>query len=124
MEGYGQTECNAAATITVPGETTSGHVGPPIPSIRVKLMDVPDMEYYAANNIGEVSSPALATHTQTTTTTRVLAKCDSSSAVIHGCGVPLKKKTGETSLNNHDVHVSAAILQPSSKPIQQNEAAA
>ena len=56
MEGYGQTECNAAATVTVPGETEPGHVGPPIPSIRIKLADVPDMNYFAANSVGEVGT--------------------------------------------------------------------
>ena len=55
MEGYGQTECNAAATVTVPGETEPGHVGPPIPSVRIKLADVPDMNYFAANSVGEVA---------------------------------------------------------------------
>ena len=54
VEGYGQTECNAAALMTVPGDTQAGHVGPPIPAVRVKLCDVPDMDYYAENNVGEV----------------------------------------------------------------------
>ena len=54
MEGYGQTECNAAATVTVPGESEPGHVGPPVPSVRIKLVDVPDMNYYASDNVGEV----------------------------------------------------------------------
>ena len=55
FEGYGQTEGTACQTLTLPGETTAGHVGPPIPSIQMKLVDVPDMNYYAANGEGEVS---------------------------------------------------------------------
>ena len=54
LEGYGQTECGAAATITTPGDFTAGHVGPPIACNRIKLVDVPDMNYYAENGEGEV----------------------------------------------------------------------
>ena len=56
FEGYGQTEGTACATLTLPGETTTGHVGPPIPSVQIKLVDVPEMNYYVANSEGEVSS--------------------------------------------------------------------
>ena len=54
LEGYGQTECTAGATITLPGESTAGHVGPPLPCNIVKVVDVPEMEYYAKNGEGEV----------------------------------------------------------------------
>ena len=54
VEGYGQTECCAGATMTSPGDTQSGHVGPPIASVSVKLVDVPEMNYFAANSAGEV----------------------------------------------------------------------
>ena len=54
IEAYGQTESSGAATITAPRETEAGHVGPPIPSVRIKLVDVPDMNYFAADNVGEV----------------------------------------------------------------------
>ena len=40
--------------MTLPGDTTTGHVGPPIPCNNIKLMDVADMNYYAANGEGEV----------------------------------------------------------------------
>lgn len=53
-EGYGQTECVAPAMITIPTETSAGSIGPPLPTIEVKLVDVPDMEYYAKNDKGEV----------------------------------------------------------------------
>ena len=31
-----------------------GQVGIPLPSVQVKLVDVPEMEYYAAEDKGEV----------------------------------------------------------------------
>jgi hypothetical protein len=34
----------------------AGHVGCPVDCNYVKLIDVPEMEYYAKDNIGEVSS--------------------------------------------------------------------
>ena len=55
VEGYGQTECGAAATMTVPGDMSLGHVGAPIACNDIKLEDVKDMNYFAANNEGEVS---------------------------------------------------------------------
>lgn len=54
VEGYGQTECGAAATMTVPGDMSLGHVGAPIACNDIKLEDVKDMNYFAANNEGEV----------------------------------------------------------------------
>lgn len=32
----------------------SGHVGPPLPCCHIKLIDVPEMEYFAVNGQGEV----------------------------------------------------------------------
>ncbi|XP_023214161.1 long-chain-fatty-acid--CoA ligase 5-like [Centruroides sculpturatus] len=54
VEGYGQTEGVAPCTLTVHGDYTAGHVGPPIPCCKIKLVDVPEMEYYASENKGEV----------------------------------------------------------------------
>ncbi|KRX18083.1 Long-chain-fatty-acid--CoA ligase 5 [Trichinella nelsoni] len=54
LEGYGQTECVAAACLTLEGDHVAGHVGPPSPSCIIKLVDVPDMNYFAKNNQGEV----------------------------------------------------------------------
>ncbi|XP_071267492.1 long-chain-fatty-acid--CoA ligase 1-like isoform X2 [Salvelinus alpinus] len=53
-EGYGQTECTAGCTLTVPGDWTAGHVGAPLPCNSVKLVDVAEMNYLAANGEGEV----------------------------------------------------------------------
>uniref|UniRef100_A0A4W5JUX6 Long-chain-fatty-acid--CoA ligase n=1 Tax=Hucho hucho TaxID=62062 RepID=A0A4W5JUX6_9TELE len=53
-EGYGQTECTAGCTMTVPGDWTAGHVGAPLPCNSVKLVDVAEMNYLAANGEGEV----------------------------------------------------------------------
>uniref|UniRef100_A0A673J8L9 Arachidonate--CoA ligase n=1 Tax=Sinocyclocheilus rhinocerous TaxID=307959 RepID=A0A673J8L9_9TELE len=53
-EGYGQTECTAGSTITLPGDWTAGHVGAPLPCNDIKLVDVGEMNYYAAKGEGEV----------------------------------------------------------------------
>ncbi|XP_061767896.1 long-chain-fatty-acid--CoA ligase 1a isoform X3 [Nerophis ophidion] len=53
-EGYGQTECTAGCSMSMPGDWTAGHVGPPLPCNAIKLVDVSDMNYLAANNEGEV----------------------------------------------------------------------
>uniref|UniRef100_A0A8C7J936 Long-chain-fatty-acid--CoA ligase n=1 Tax=Oncorhynchus kisutch TaxID=8019 RepID=A0A8C7J936_ONCKI len=52
-EGYGQTECTAGCTMSVPGDWTAGHVGAPLPCNYVKLADVTEMNYFAANGEGE-----------------------------------------------------------------------
>ncbi|KAJ8383443.1 hypothetical protein AAFF_G00220390 [Aldrovandia affinis] len=53
-EGYGQTECTAGCTMSMPGDWTAGHVGAPLPCNIVKLVDVSEMNYFAANGEGEV----------------------------------------------------------------------
>uniref|UniRef100_A0A8C2ZJR7 Arachidonate--CoA ligase n=1 Tax=Cyclopterus lumpus TaxID=8103 RepID=A0A8C2ZJR7_CYCLU len=53
-EAYGQTECTAGCTFTMPGDATSGHVGVPLPCNVVKLVDVEEMNYFASNGEGEV----------------------------------------------------------------------
>ncbi|KAL3100109.1 hypothetical protein niasHS_000720 [Heterodera schachtii] len=53
-EGYGQTECVAAATITIEGDPVPGHVGVPVPCCAVKLIDVPELNYFAKHGAGEV----------------------------------------------------------------------
>ncbi|XP_072318579.1 long-chain-fatty-acid--CoA ligase 1a isoform X3 [Eucyclogobius newberryi] len=53
-EGYGQTECTAGCTMSMPGDWSAGHVGPPLPCNIVKLVDVAEMNYLSANGEGEV----------------------------------------------------------------------
>lgn len=53
-EGYGQTECTAPVTLTVQGDFVPEHVGPPVACNCIKLVDAPEMEYYAHENQGEV----------------------------------------------------------------------
>lgn len=54
VEGYGQTECVAPTTLTVQGDSTPEHVGPPIPCCAIKLIDVPEMNYFATSGQGEI----------------------------------------------------------------------
>uniref|UniRef100_A0A8C4HJE3 Arachidonate--CoA ligase n=1 Tax=Dicentrarchus labrax TaxID=13489 RepID=A0A8C4HJE3_DICLA len=54
FEGYGQTECTAGCTFSMPGDWSAGHVGAPLPCAMVKLVDIPDMNYYAKNGDGEI----------------------------------------------------------------------
>ncbi|KAM6898456.1 long-chain-fatty-acid--CoA ligase 5 isoform 1-T2 [Lycodopsis pacificus] len=54
FEAYGQTECTAGCTFTMPGDAASGHVGVPLPCNVVKLVDVEDMNYFTSNGEGEV----------------------------------------------------------------------
>ncbi|KAM7009846.1 long-chain-fatty-acid--CoA ligase 1a isoform 1-T3 [Tautogolabrus adspersus] len=53
-EGYGQTECTAGCSMSMPGDWTAGHVGPPLPCNAIKLVDVAEMNYLAANGEGEI----------------------------------------------------------------------
>uniref|UniRef100_A0A8C8SH12 Long-chain-fatty-acid--CoA ligase n=1 Tax=Pelusios castaneus TaxID=367368 RepID=A0A8C8SH12_9SAUR len=53
-EGYGQTECTAGCSLTIPGDWTAGHVGAPMPCSLLKLVDVEEMNYLAVKGEGEV----------------------------------------------------------------------
>ncbi|XP_028395411.1 long-chain-fatty-acid--CoA ligase 5-like [Dendronephthya gigantea] len=53
-EGYGQTEATTAVSITNKLDMSSGHVGAPIVCNYIKLVDVPEMEYFTSKNQGEV----------------------------------------------------------------------
>ncbi|NWS67864.1 ACSL5 ligase, partial [Crotophaga sulcirostris] len=54
FEAYGQTECSAGCTFSVPGDWTTGHVGAPLACNIIKLDDVEEMNYFSSNNEGEV----------------------------------------------------------------------
>ncbi|XP_060794987.1 long-chain-fatty-acid--CoA ligase 5 isoform X3 [Neoarius graeffei] len=54
FEAYGQTECTAGCTISLPGDWTAGHVGVPVPCNVVKLVDVEEMNYFMSDGEGEV----------------------------------------------------------------------
>ncbi|ESN97284.1 hypothetical protein HELRODRAFT_114357 [Helobdella robusta] len=53
-EGYGQTELCAATMLTLPYEHDTVVVGPPLPNCHIKLIDIPDLDYKAINNMGEI----------------------------------------------------------------------
>lgn len=54
VEGYGQTECVAACTVSMEGDSLPGHVGMPSPCVAIKLVDVPELGYFAKDEAGEV----------------------------------------------------------------------
>ncbi|GMS94618.1 hypothetical protein PENTCL1PPCAC_16793, partial [Pristionchus entomophagus] len=54
IEGYGQTECVAACTVSMEGDSRPGHVGMPSPCVAIKLVDAPELGYYAKDEAGEV----------------------------------------------------------------------
>eukprot|EP01041_Mallomonas_annulata_P001566 gene1566-3027_t len=45
FQGYGQTESSGAISITAASDLSCGHVGAPVPSIDIRLLDIPDMGY-------------------------------------------------------------------------------
>jgi long-chain acyl-CoA synthetase len=45
FEGYGMTETSCTISVTRPDDPTTGHVGPPLPCVEVKLVDIPEMNY-------------------------------------------------------------------------------
>ena len=57
LEGYGQTENNAAGTVTSALDTTTGHVGGPVRCVEMKLVDVPQMNYFATDELDGVPHP-------------------------------------------------------------------
>jgi len=52
VEGYGQTEGTAGGTISLPEDISSaGHVGGPIISCEIRLVDVPEMNYLSKDKV-------------------------------------------------------------------------
>jgi long-chain acyl-CoA synthetase len=60
VEGYGQTECGGACSVTRPEDQASlGHVGPPLACNEIKLVSLPDLGYSVTDTIhGEERDPA------------------------------------------------------------------
>jgi len=54
IQGYGLTETCAGATIAFLRDTEIGHAGAPIACVEIKLVDVPDMNYYSDQHTGEI----------------------------------------------------------------------
>eukprot|EP00931_Biecheleriopsis_adriatica_P039631 TRINITY_DN22651_c0_g1_i1.p1 TRINITY_DN22651_c0_g1~~TRINITY_DN22651_c0_g1_i1.p1 ORF type:complete len:530 (-),score=121.56 TRINITY_DN22651_c0_g1_i1:82-1671(-) len=48
VQGYGATETSAASSLTMSFDLTLGHVGPPIGTVGIRLVDVGDMNYFNA----------------------------------------------------------------------------
>jgi len=48
LQGYGCTETSSASTLACPFDLNVGHVGPPCGTCAVRLVDVPDMNYFSA----------------------------------------------------------------------------
>jgi len=49
FEGYGLTETSGAASITASKDPVAGHVGGPLECIKMRLRDVPDMNYLSSD---------------------------------------------------------------------------
>jgi long-chain acyl-CoA synthetase len=52
-EGYGQTEGLGGQFVTQPDDPQMGYVGGPLPHIEFKLIDVPEMNYFATDKDAE-----------------------------------------------------------------------
>lgn len=50
LEGYGMTETSAGSCITIPGDPKSGHVGGPVANVKIRLRDIPEMNYLSTND--------------------------------------------------------------------------
>ena len=48
-EGYGQTESSAASCLTSAFDPNAGHVGGPVSCIRIRLRDIPEMQYLSTD---------------------------------------------------------------------------
>lgn len=61
LEGYGLTETSAPISLTSLSDATSGHVGGPLVSVKVRLRDIPEMNYLTTddNPRGELCAKGL-----------------------------------------------------------------
>ncbi|KAK7004886.1 long-chain-fatty-acid--CoA ligase 5, partial [Biomphalaria glabrata] len=58
VEAYGQTESGAGLSSSFPADPIPGSVGPPLPGCHIKLVDIPEMNYYVKDNVGEICAKA------------------------------------------------------------------
>lgn len=49
VEGYGMTEVSGASTISILEDPVSGQVGGPLDCLKLRLKDVPDMNYLTSD---------------------------------------------------------------------------
>lgn len=49
-EGYGMTETSAGSVLTKVGDGVSGHVGGPVANVKLRLRDIPEMNYSHLDN--------------------------------------------------------------------------
>ncbi|KAJ2077483.1 long-chain fatty acid-CoA ligase [Coemansia sp. RSA 988] len=54
IQGYGLTEASGLVAVQLPGDTSLGNVGAPVPSVEIRLADVPTAGYFARDGCGEV----------------------------------------------------------------------
>ncbi|KAJ1727091.1 long-chain fatty acid-CoA ligase, partial [Coemansia biformis] len=54
IQGYGMTEASGLLSVQLPNDASFGNVGAPCPSVEMKLVDVPEANYYAKDGKGEV----------------------------------------------------------------------
>jgi len=50
IEGYGMTETSAGSCLTNPEDPVAGHVGGPVFNVKLRLKDIPEMNYLSTNN--------------------------------------------------------------------------
>mmetsp|Transcript_3790 Transcript_3790/g.5732 ORF Transcript_3790/g.5732 Transcript_3790/m.5732 type:complete len:146 (-) Transcript_3790:34-471(-) len=50
VEGYGLTESSAASFSQIPGDMTSGNIGGPVANVKLRLRDIPEMNYHSTSS--------------------------------------------------------------------------
>ncbi|KAJ2778452.1 long-chain fatty acid-CoA ligase [Coemansia javaensis] len=54
IQGYGMTEASGLLSVQLPDDPSFNNVGAPCPSVEMKLVDVPEANYYARDGKGEI----------------------------------------------------------------------
>jgi len=50
VEGYGMTESGGGATCSRADDRQSGHVGGPVQNVKIRLRDLPELQYYTTSD--------------------------------------------------------------------------